>query len=103
MWVLSNTGAYMCVGENMTVETMPYDERDDDTGQFAAEVSDEELLEAVREADHATTSNISEAVGLKHRSGYDRLEKLEEDGLVEREKVNARLVFWNTTDEEGDT
>ena len=78
----------------METETMPYDERDDETGQFAADVTDDELLEAVENVDHPTTSNIAEGVGLKHRSVYDRLEKLEGEEEVEREKVNPRLVFW---------
>jgi hypothetical protein len=84
----------------MKTEAMPYDEQDDDTGKFVRQFDDDDFLDAVEEAETPTTSNVAEIVGCQYRTAFDRLEKLEDAGRVEREKVNDRLVFWRLTDED---
>lgn len=80
------------MGKDMNTETMPYDERDDESGQFTPEFTDEDFLEAVGE-DGASTSDVAEAVGCKYRTAYARLTDLREEGRVTSREVGNSL-FW---------
>lgn len=65
----------------------------DEQGQFEREHSDEEFLEAVRECEPGSTTEIAEMVGVARQSASYRLELLEEDGLVEKKKVGPAVVW----------
>lgn len=65
----------------------------DEQGQFEREHSDEEFLEAVREHEPASTTEIAEAVGVARQSASYRLELLEEEGLVVKKKVGPANVW----------
>lgn len=72
------------------------DERDE-SGRFAPSVSDQEILNTVREREPAGTAEIADAVGLK-RQGVDyRLRKLADAGEVEKKKVGGALI-WSIRD-----
>lgn len=72
---------------------MPYDERDDESGQFTPSFTDEEFLDVVRERDLPTTSEIADAVGCKYRTAYDRLNQLADEGVLEKREVGNSLVW----------
>lgn len=76
---------------------MPYDEREEETGQFQPSFSDEEFLEAVETVDPATTSAVADAVGCEYRTAYERLNRLEDDGRVSSQEVGNSFV-WSTTE-----
>jgi len=74
-------------------------ERDrDSSGRFEATVSDEEILEAVREHEPAGTSEVGDAVGLARQNADYRLRNLRDEGRVESKKVGRSLV-WSTSQE----
>lgn len=62
-------------------------------GQFEREHSDEEFLEAVREHEPASTTEIAEVVGVARQSASYRLDLLEEQGLVGKKKVGPAVVW----------
>jgi len=73
-------------------------ERDrDSTGRFKPEVSDGEIIEAVRENEPAGTSEVGDAVGLARQNADYRLRQLRDDGRVKSKKVGGSLV-WTVTD-----
>ena len=76
----------------------PYDERDEESGQFAPKFADGDFLDAVRELNGATTSEVAEAVGCKYRTAYARLGDLQEEGGVTSTKVGNTLL-WEVVDE----
>lgn len=80
-------------------EAMPYDDRDDKSGRFRQEFTDSEFLEAVRNHDLPTTTDVSEQVGCKYRTAYERLNRLEDSGQLRSRKIGNSLV-WSET--EGD-
>jgi GTP-sensing pleiotropic transcriptional regulator CodY len=86
------------MGEPMNRSTMPYDQRDTDTGQFSATFSDEEFLDAVEDSDLPTTSGVADTVGCEYRTAYERLGQLEDAGAVDSRKVGNSLV-WMLADE----
>jgi predicted ArsR family transcriptional regulator len=80
---------------------MPYDERDEDSGQFTPSFADEEFLEAVSDADGATTSDVAEAVGCKYRTAKARLDELEDEGRVTSRAVGSALLWTATGEHDG--
>ncbi|PSQ62665.1 MAG: hypothetical protein BRD21_05235 [Halobacteriales archaeon SW_8_66_22] len=63
-------------------------ERDrDSSGRFKPEVSDEEILDAVRNHEPAGTSEVGDAVGLARQNADYRLRQLEDEGRIESKKV----------------
>jgi predicted transcriptional regulator len=76
-------------------------ERDrDSSGRFKPEVSEKEILEAVREHEPAGTGEVGEAIGLARQNADYRLRRLEEEGEVESKKVGRSLVWMLTNDGE---
>lgn len=59
--------------------------------------SDDEYLEAVREHEPVTTSDVAEVVGVSRQGADYRLRRLEAAGLVEREVVGNSLVWRSST------
>ncbi|WP_431357803.1 FaeA/PapI family transcriptional regulator [Haloarcula marina] len=60
-------------------------------------VTDEEIIETVRSADppFVTTGDIAEAVCLSTERARQRLNKLNEQGTIDRMKVgSSAVVYW---------
>ena len=75
-------------------------ERDrDSSGRFKPEVSDEEILDAVRNHEPAGTSEVGDAVGLARQNADYRLRQLEDEGRIESKKVGRSLVWTLSGDE----
>ena len=72
----------------------------DERGRFAAEHSDEEILDAVREHEPAGTSEVAEAVGIARQSADYRLRKLADEGAVRSKKIGGTLA-WSVGDTGG--
>lgn len=64
-----------------------------DTGEFDERVSDDDLLEAVREYDPAATSEVADAVGVTRQAADYRLRRLADEGRVQKKKIGASLVW----------
>ncbi len=60
------------------------------------EITDEEILAVFRSsADPVlTTGEVASEFEITHRGVRDRLEKLEEEGILESKKVGARAKIW---------
>ena len=70
------------------------DERDTDSGEFTEKYDSETFLEAIREHDGAaSTAEVAERVGAPRRTAYGRLERLHDDGQLEKRSVGAG-VLW---------
>jgi len=77
---------------------MPYDERNDDTGRFDAEYSEEDFIDALRAAGGGlTTQEVREAVGCAYRTAHARLTALENAGRVASRDV-GRAKLWSAAD-----
>jgi predicted ArsR family transcriptional regulator len=59
----------------------------------------EEYLEAIRENEPASTSEIADAVGVTRQGADYRLRKLQEDGVVDAKMVGNSLVWMDANDE----
>lgn len=59
-------------------------------------ITDKEILDVFRAASDPvlTTSEVAENFSISHRGVRDRLEKLEEEGVLESKKVGARGMVW---------
>lgn len=59
-------------------------------------VSDEELLAIFRDSDDPVliAKEVAENVAIGRRAVYDRLGKLEEQGLLESKKLGGRTTVW---------
>ena len=68
-------------------------ERDPESGKLTEQYSDEDFLEAVKEHEPASTSEVAEAVGCSRRNANVRLEKIEEAGKV-RSKMAGNSLIW---------
>jgi len=69
-------------------------ERDrDSSGRFKPEVSDKEILDAVRKHTPAGTSEVAESVGLARQNADYRLRQLQDEGCVKSKKVGRTLVW----------
>lgn len=77
------------------VVVSPMSEKDRQSdGTFSAEVSDEDLLEAVRTHEPAATSEVAGEVGMTRQGVDRRLRKLREENRVENKKIGASLVWF---------
>lgn len=65
----------------------------DERGRYRQEYTDEDFLDAVREHEPATTSEVAEAVGCVRQNADYRLRQLREAGRVESKKVGPSLVW----------
>jgi hypothetical protein len=77
---------------------MPYDKRDEQSGQFTPEFADEDFLEALRESGGETTSGVAELVGCKYRTAYTRLQDLREAGRVTAREIGNSFL-WEAVDD----
>lgn len=69
-------------------------ERNAETGQYVPTVSDDEILEAVREHEPAGTAEVGNAVGLARQNADYRLRKLAEEDRVTKKMVGNSLVWF---------
>jgi predicted ArsR family transcriptional regulator len=60
------------------------------------DISDEEILDVFRSSSEPvlSTSEVAANFEITHRGVRDRLEKLEEKGVLESKKVGARAIVW---------
>jgi len=67
----------------------------DEHGRISPKVTDEELVEAVRENEPASTTDVSEAVGIQANPTRDRLKRLseDEDSPISGQKVGNSFVW----------
>jgi len=94
---LYGSRATMCVGK-AAIRTMPYDERDEKTGEFTETYPDEDVLEALKElSGSASTQEVADEVGCAYRTAYQKLSELENEKLITSQKIaNARLWQINS-------
>ncbi len=67
----------------------------DDSGQFSAEVTDDDILAAVRAHEPAATSEIAGEVGMSRQGTDRRLRRLRDAGRVSSKKIAASLVWFD--------
>ena len=60
------------------------------------DISDEEILDVFRSSSEPvlSTSEVAANFEITHRGVRDRLEKLEEKGVLESKKVGAKAIVW---------
>jgi predicted transcriptional regulator len=68
-------------------------ERDEETGEFTEEYPTEEFLQSLEELGPAGTTEIAEHIGCDRRTAYIKLQSLEQDGVVESQKVGNALLW----------
>ena len=68
-------------------------ERDPESGKLTEQYSDEDFLEAVKEHEPASTSEVAEAVGCSRRNANVRLEKIEEAGEIQSKMAGNSLIW----------
>jgi hypothetical protein len=86
------------MGSSTERPVVPYDERDEDSGQFTPTFTDEEFLDAVEDGDLPTTNDVADAVGCQYRTAYARLGELEDEGKIASRTVGNSLVWMSTGD-----
>lgn len=75
-------------------DTMPYDDRDEETGQFNPTYIAEDFIDALEAIGHeAGTEEVREEVGCAYRTAHDRLSKLDEEGRVTSRKVGQAMLW----------
>ena len=78
---------------------MPNDARNDASGQFVEKYPREAFLRAIAEAEPvAGTGEVANVVGCEHDTAYKRLQRLLDEGTVEKRKV-GNMLLWSLTDE----
>lgn len=81
--------------------SMPYDDRDKDTGKFNPTFTESDFIEAIKSIDIASTHDVKDEVGCAYRTSYERLKSLEEDGRIESQDIGHTLV-WSVAETEND-
>lgn len=69
-----------------------------DTGRFTEEYSADDFLDAVRELQPATSTEVAEEVGCARQNADYRLSRLEEEGKVRSKKAGPSTI-WMLADE----
>ncbi|MCW8173298.1 helix-turn-helix domain-containing protein [Natrialba sp. INN-245] len=67
-----------------------------DRGEYSSTVTDEEILAFIAREDRPiqTAQSISDQFGIDRSQAYRRLQRLSDDGVLERSKVGGRAVVW---------
>jgi predicted transcriptional regulator len=68
----------------------------DESGKIKQKYSDQDFLEAVKEHQPASTSEVADAVGCSRRNADVRLRQLEEEGLIESKMAGNSLIWYPT-------
>ncbi|WP_436934980.1 winged helix-turn-helix transcriptional regulator [Halovenus marina] len=63
-------------------------------------VSDSEIISAIESTDcpFATAKDVAEIVGLSRERARQRLNRLSEQGAIEREKTSGVVIYWLSDD-----
>lgn len=71
-------------------------------GTYEAEVSDEDLLTVFEASEKPvlTAKQVADEVSIGRKAVLERLQELEDDGMLERMEVGARAVVWWPSDGE---
>lgn len=71
------------------------------SGEFQTEVSDEELLDVLREAETPvlSASMVADRLPIGRQAVYERLQAMVDEGRVGRLKVGGRAVVWWSDEE----
>lgn len=88
------------MGTDPDMVSMPYDERDEESGRFESTYSEADVLDALDEIAPATTSGVASEVGCAYRTAYEYLTRLEDGGSVDRRRI-GQTSEWRLV-EEGD-
>ena len=68
--------------------------RDEKSGRYRSKYSREEFIEALSELDgFAGTSEVAEHVGVPHRTAYDYLARLRDEGRLSARTVGSGNVW----------
>jgi len=72
-------------------------DRDEYSGRFTQEYSDEDFVHAVKELGSCSTTDVADYVGCSSNLAYRRLTELASEGRIGAEKV-ARSYRWFCND-----
>jgi predicted ArsR family transcriptional regulator len=80
-------------------------ERDEDTGKFEEEFSNEDFIQVLSSHGGGVgTQTVADEVGCAYRTAHDRLKSLENEGVVTSRRV-ANALLWeidvNHTEDDG--
>lgn len=77
---------------------MPYDERDEESGQFTSSFANEEFIDAVMDIDGGGTSDVADAVGCKYRTAKARLDVLADEGRIRHQDIGNSILWLPAND-----
>lgn len=68
----------------------------DEQGQYVGTITDDAVLDAVREVAPApaTANDIADALDCTRKAAWEHLTALHDEGRIERRKVGGRAVVW---------
>lgn len=73
---------------------MPYDERDEETGEFTETFSHQEFLDSLHHlSGSASTQEVADEVGCAYRTAHKKLTQLEEEGEIESRSVGSAKLW----------
>lgn len=72
-------------------------DRNPENSRYVDTYADADFLDAIRECDPSTTTEIAEAVGCNQSTAYRRLDTLAKEGEVESQKFGNTNV-WTLTE-----
>ena len=75
--------------------------RDDESGQFTATVTDDEIIRLLAKHNGAGTGEVANAFNIEQASAYRRLKRLEDGGRVVSRKIGGSML-WTATDDTSD-
>lgn len=69
-----------------------------ESGQYEKSISDEEIIEFIREKNGVSSGEVADEFGYAQPSAYRRLRTLDEDGRIDSRMVGNSLL-WEADDE----
>lgn len=76
-------------------------DRDESSGRYTTEYSDEEFVEAIEKSGGtASTTEVADLIGCDRRTAYLRLKELEEESHISSRKVGNSLLWLVSEDNE---
>jgi len=76
----------------VSIETVPYDERDENS-RFTASFSDDDLVSFLRDRDDVTSVDVADAFDCTRQNAHYRLSKLRDQGVVSSRKIGNTNVW----------
>ena len=74
-------------------------DRDEYSGRFTREYSDEEFIDAVKSLESSSTSEVADHMGCSSDLAYRRLTELAEEGRIESEKIAGNYRWFIKDDD----